>query len=201
MEAGKYQLRDMFFPHHDGVLPDEVDRCVKLLHKHGLVIRYTSSKGVGLIQLPKTGNYQIRGNMSVDSDFPAPTTEEIQRWEQEFGEKYVPLSKAMAKPTINSQSPDYFVVVECWNKQSGLPSARFVTAQRREKLKLRWKSQAFREHYESAISKVAASDFCQGKNSTGWRATFDWFIRNDDNWCKAYEGKYDNKRSNKFDSY
>ena len=43
------------------------------------------------------------------------------------------------------------------------------------------------------LEKINNSSFCTGHNDRGWKASFDWFIDNGNNWVKVYEGKYDNK--------
>jgi len=36
-----------------------------------------------------------------------------------------------------------------------------------------------------------------GENDRQWVADFDWIIKNDTNWVKVMEGKYDNKGKSK----
>ena len=43
------------------------------------------------------------------------------------------------------------------------------------------------------LEKINNSSFCTGNNVRGWKASFDWFIDNGNNWVKVYEGRYDNK--------
>lgn len=96
MEGGKYQLRDMFFPHQEDMKPEKVEYILQHLHSGGLIIRY-QIKRIWYIQLPKIGKYSgLKGNMRFVSDFPPPTTEDIKAWEEVFSDKYVPL-----EPRIN----------------------------------------------------------------------------------------------------
>lgn len=45
-----------------------------------------------------------------------------------------------------------------------------------------------------AFQKVNASIFCRGgKDGSGWKATYDWIVHNEDNYLKVIEGKYDGK--------
>jgi hypothetical protein len=44
----------------------------------------------------------------------------------------------------------------------------------------------------AVIGRIAASDFCQGKNDRGWVATFDFLIQ-PSTATKALEGAYDNR--------
>jgi hypothetical protein len=199
MEGGKNQLKDMFFPHHDITL-DEIEQAVGLLHDYGLIIRYSIKSTINLIQLPKFGKYVvIKGNASLESDFPPPTEQDIKGWEDTFKEKFQHVN--IVKPEVKPGNPKCYQVVEYWNSHPNLPQCRFLSAKRQDQLNLRWKSAAFRENYKAAIDKVVASRFCNGDNTYGWTATFDWFIKNDDNWAKAMEGKYDGKQQDIFAKY
>ena len=87
-------------------------------------------------------------------------------------------------------------VAVAWNEQAHkLKAIREVTASRRDKIRARVNEPFFRANYRAAIARIAASDFCTGKNRTGWTADFDWFVNNDKNIAKVMEGKYDNAES------
>ena len=49
------------------------------------------------------------------------------------------------------------------------------------------------ETIKMCFEKINASAFCTGNNDRGWKADFDWFFTNGNNWVKVSEGKYDNK--------
>jgi len=75
-----------------------------------------------------------------------------------------------------------------------LPQVRAMSEKRKRHLRARWRQLAGDlTAFEEAFRKVEASDFCKGKNDRGWRADFDWLIKNDHNMVKVLEGKYDNK--------
>ena len=40
------------------------------------------------------------------------------------------------------------------------------------------------------LNGIKESDFCLGKNNSGWKVDFDWIISNDTNYLKVLEGKY-----------
>lgn len=74
-----------------------------------------------------------------------------------------------------------------------LSKIRSVSSTRKRHLKARWKQLDFNiDTFQEAFEKVEASDFCTGKNDRGWKADFDWLIKNDNNIIKVLEGKYDN---------
>lgn len=92
MEGGKYQLRDMFFPHQD-IIPDEVDKIIGILDRKGLILSYIV-RGLRYIQLPRIGNWsELRGGMSDYSDFPPPPEEVIKNWAIRFNDVYMPCER------------------------------------------------------------------------------------------------------------
>ena len=45
----------------------------------------------------------------------------------------------------------------------------------------------------TVFKKMEASSFLKGDNNRGWQASFDWVFKNEDNFVKVLEGKYDDK--------
>jgi hypothetical protein len=81
-----------------------------------------------------------------------------------------------------------------WNNNCGkLPKVQVMNAKR-----LRLANQRYREtgvsEWTEIVQRIAASDFCNGKNDRGWRADFDFLIQ-DTTRAKVREGKYDNRRN------
>lgn len=75
-----------------------------------------------------------------------------------------------------------------------LPQVQVMSEIRKKHLRARWKQFNYNlAVFEEVFRRVAASDFCKGRNKRGWRADFDWLIKNDHNMVKVLEGKYDNK--------
>ena len=98
----------------------------------------------------------------------------------------------------------YQQIVDFWNRtiretQSTLPEVKAVSDERKKKMKIRWKE--FSEVGDPVevvriiFHKVATSKFCQGDNSKGWSASFDWLFGNPKNWVKVYEGNYDDNHA------
>lgn len=48
---------------------------------------------------------------------------------------------------------------------------------------------------QDVFEKIALSPFLTGKNERKWCADLDWVIKNDSNWVKVMEGKYDEKNA------
>jgi hypothetical protein len=196
MEGTAYALRDLFFGNMPDVIPDDVERWLQALENVGLLIRYQNKS---YLQLPKIGVYQkISGNMSPSSDYPDPPEEVINTWKSTFNDEYKPLMLRKVKPKDDAVDKDEVESVGAyWNDQQGLIKINHWNEERIGKTKERLQSTAFRANWKRAIDKIAASSFCKGGGSTGWRASYDWFIRNDMNWIKAVEGKYDDRKRTK----
>lgn len=83
---------------------------------------------------------------------------------------------------------------EIWNSNRGnLPEAKALSKKRSAASKLRWLEHPSQEYWVSVVARAAASDFCNGHGTTGWRADFDWIIKPDTH-LRILEGKYDNKK-------
>ena len=86
-------------------------------------------------------------------------------------------------------------LVEQWNNTVPRKVNR-LTPWRIEHLAARMAEVGFVENFSVIAAKVAASDFLSGKKPSkdkrDWKATFDWVIKDSENWVKVFEGKYDN---------
>lgn len=81
-----------------------------------------------------------------------------------------------------------------WNKTCrALPHVLNCGSSRMRHLKTRRSDPFWVANFEAAVLKATDSDFCNGKNDRGWRATFDWLIGQSDVVAKIMEGKYDNR--------
>lgn len=102
-------------------------------------------------------------------------------------------SNAMQKQReeVEGDAKESQMLIEAWNKTNSIPAAR-ITEKRRKSINARLGDSYFRDNFETAISKIAASDFCAGKNDRGWRPDIDWFLR-PDSIVRTMEGKYDNR--------
>ena len=86
-------------------------------------------------------------------------------------------------------------LLDAWNKDipQGLAPAQALTAKRTQHANARLKERPL-EQWGQVIAQIRASDFCCGKNDTGWSASFDWLLQPDVA-VKVLEGKYDNKKA------
>ena len=76
-----------------------------------------------------------------------------------------------------------------------LPSARKLSDHRRKHIKARWKEEKDLSVFEKCFKKAEASDFMSGDNNRDWKANLDWIIKNNTNFNKVLEGRYDNEES------
>lgn len=80
-----------------------------------------------------------------------------------------------------------------WNQNCGkLPKVKHSNKHRDRKIKAVWAQQTPPE-WTATVQKMAASDFCNGKSNTGWKASFDFLVK-PESWLKVNEGKYDNNK-------
>ena len=98
-------------------------------------------------------------------------------------------TKATSKGESASPAP-YSEILDGWNAMAKV-RCLIVSDKRRQMISQRWQEKFFQDHWRKAIAKISASQFCNGENDRGWKATFDWFISRD-SVVKVMEGKYDN---------
>lgn len=98
------------------------------------------------------------------------------------------------EPTVLlSSGDDLHPLVHLWNELCGdLAKVQVVNKSRLQKIKARWKDCSDLEQWADVIKKIAANDFCNGKNDRGWKANFDFLLK-PDTLHKALEGAYDNR--------
>ena len=89
------------------------------------------------------------------------------------------------------------VVVDTWNT---LPCPPFVavsklTDDRRKHLRARFGENAFRDNIAAIVERIRGSTFLRGSNDRAWVASFDWLVKNEQNYTKTLEGKYDDRKT------
>lgn len=138
------------------------------------------------IQRQKNKELLERKDNVQDASTECPTDIEIE----------LDIDKELEKEIEDKDPPvPYEEIKELYNSTcNSLSKVRSVSSTRKRHLKARWKQLDFNiDTFREAFEKVEASDFCTGKNDRGWKADFDWLIKNDNNIIKVLEGKYDNE--------
>lgn len=127
-------------------------------------------------------------NKSQSIPKPFPTIEEGKKEKKE--EDNYTVSKDTVRQTEVRR------VVEEWNKL-GVNTVRKMSesSTRYKMISARIKEYGV-EDVIKAVRKVKESDFLRGGGKRGWMIDFEWFAR-PNNFIKVYEGKYDNKDSNR----
>lgn len=82
-----------------------------------------------------------------------------------------------------------------WNSQRGpLSECRELSDKRRKAARALLLLKPDESYWEQVVQKIAASHFCTGGGSQGWRADFDWFLKPDTH-LRVMEGKYDDAKT------
>ncbi len=87
--------------------------------------------------------------------------------------------------------------MQLWNEGCGtLPKVREITGSRARKLAARCRERPdFEREFLAAVRKAAQTPFLLGENDRGWRASFDWLIRDDTKVVAVLEGEYEKDRN------
>lgn len=83
-------------------------------------------------------------------------------------------------------------------ERSGLPLVQKLSDTRKKHLRARLKDAGGIEGWAAALNKLEQSAFCRGDNDRGWKADFDFIVR-ESSFIKLMEGKYDGKPSTNAD--
>lgn len=106
-------------------------------------------------------------------------------------------------PPNEDTEPDrvpYADIVHAYNesiRNTPLKPIMSMTDNRRDSLKARWQEPLFCDNYRRLFGKVRDSRFLNGQRPTeahpNFKADFDWLIKNNENYVKVLEGKYDDQ--------
>ena len=107
-------------------------------------------------------------------------------------------NRAIVVPPVGSnknqeQEPTSLSVSDVWNSHENLPAIRTMTQARKTQLAVRMREPLFADNWREIVARIAGSSFCTGENDRGWKADIDWLLKNDGNYSKVLEGKYDAK--------
>jgi len=94
----------------------------------------------------------------------------------------------------------YEKIVDLYNDILGdlIPAVRKLTKTRKTNIKVRWKENLDSlEKWEELFTAVEEQDFMLGDNKNNWNATFDWLIKNSNNYVKALERQYESGNTKK----
>lgn len=82
-------------------------------------------------------------------------------------------------------------IFSLWNQHcENLPKVEVFTEKRKRKAQARIKAGLTEERFLCAVRCCTEKPFLRGENSSGWTATLDWLIHNDENIEKAINNPY-----------
>ena len=87
----------------------------------------------------------------------------------------------------------YERIKDDWNamaKAHGHRTVKLLDTARREKLRIRWQEPEFRLNWPRLLELIPKIPFLHGKNDRGWKATFDFLIRNKSKYRRILAGEY-----------
>lgn len=94
---------------------------------------------------------------------------------------------------------DYSAIVELYHtKCPSFPRILKMSDTRKQKIKIRLEEMGGdMKLLESIFEKMESSKYLRGESKSGWKASFDWVFKNQENWVKIAEGNYsDNNKPN-----
>jgi hypothetical protein len=106
-------------------------------------------------------------------------------------------TETKSSPVGSSPEDSEHKLLEIWDDERGdLPAVRGLTNGRRRHCLARFRShpngtrEKFFTDFRQAVRLASRTPFLRGENERGWKASFDWLIRNDENYLKVLEGQY-----------
>jgi hypothetical protein len=159
-----------------------------------------------LQKIAKTFNLEIQVNLDQTIEVFVPKWLELQenRGGKRFTKDYQKNSKTAlevrsknkeirieSKEKEKSSESDFHPLIKIWNESSNLSKVVKTNSSRNKKIQAIF-DQLTEDEWRKVVQKIASSSFCLGKNTQGWKATFDWLIQ-PQTYLKVLEGKYDDR--------
>ena len=91
---------------------------------------------------------------------------------------------------------EYTLFMHEWNEfasKNSLSKISSLSNSRKRKLQMRLKNGNFKKLFDTALIEIKKSQYLLG--AKGWKITFDWLIKNDENILKVVEGNYRDKEN------
>jgi hypothetical protein len=163
---------------------DTVYRHLKSLDKLGL-IEYTKSGAKDCVKISQKGQKYFEKELKNSSElFPKLLGKNPESHSDSFPtDKY----------TNTYQDTKISAYMYKWNEfafKNSLSSITSLTESRKKKLQARLKNDDFKKLFGDALIEIKKSQYLLG--AKGWKISFDWLIKNDENILKVVEGNYRN---------
>jgi len=98
---------------------------------------------------------------------------------------------------ITTETTQESIFMHEWNSfalENSLSQVTVLSANRKKRIRLRLKNSGFKELFTKALIEIKKSRYLLGEK--GWKISFDWLIKNDENILKVLEGNYQDKPNN-----
>lgn len=101
------------------------------------------------------------------------------------------------KPKMSKNHVPYDEIVALYNDicgSKGFPKVAKLTNTRRGNIRGRWKEYPDLEKFKTVFTYITESEWCQGKNPSGWKADFDFAVAQS-KFPRILEGFYNHKKT------
>lgn len=120
----------------------------------------------------------------------APVTERREEKRREDTDREREQKTGAERPAPSPPVAEYKKVQELYNSIcTTLPRCTALSESRTNQIKARFSSGFTLAEFETVFRNTASSRFLNGGNDRGWRASFDWLLK-DSNFCKVLDGNY-----------
>lgn len=119
-----------------------------------------------------------------------PVTERREEKRREDTDREREKKPGAERPSPSPPVAEYKKVQELYNSIcTMLPRCTALSESRTAQIKARFSSGFTLADFEAVFQNTASSRFLTGGNDRGWRASFDWLLK-DSNFCKVLDGNY-----------
>ena len=198
LRGNSRMLASLLYPYDDDA-PKLIEKWLTQLEKEKCIVRYECD-GAHYIKILNWESHQ-----KVDSPSPSkiPDPRESSRVEHDTSRSLTVGSEDQGsedqgkdqRKGSGSASIDYELLIQIWNDTAGelCPRVEKLIDSRKQSMRLR-----LADSFDGSIDRwreycvlIRSSPFLTGSNDRGWRADFDWALKQP-NIAKTLEGKYAN---------
>jgi hypothetical protein len=185
------------FEHHSQIAISVIISAIKKLQRlEILIINYIAHVQIGNEREPFVTKMCLTKRNERNETNETNETNGTERERVESSESGPKTERLDSFASYDAPPPHKLALL--WNEFSQeLPKVNLAMSKGRlKKCELRWKETPSDKdplaHWQGVITRLAKSDFCNGKNDRSWIATFDFLLQPDAQF-KIMEGKYDNR--------
>ena len=118
----------------------------------------------------------------------------MKRSRSEAGRKGMESRWGKTKNYSEEEEQNFMTIIAGWNDLQ-LTQVKKLTEERKDNLSQLLKTYTL-ENFTKVFEEIRAREFLRGHNENLWQITFDWLIRDDQNFTKVYEGSYKTRENN-----